>query len=200
MRACDARSAGARFADARFAVVDVETSGLSVRRHRILQVAVVTVEGGTVVDEWSSLVRLRWPLQRVGPRRIHGIGRADLRHAPARDEVLAELAARLDGAIFTAHNAEFDWAFVERAARRAGVPIPPAPRLCTLRLSRRLDPERALSHRLGDIGARYGVANERPHDALHDARVTAAILPHLLAAHGVATTADLAPLYERAAR
>ena len=40
----------------RFAVVDIETSGLSLRRHRILQVAVVVVEGGAVVDEWAVLV------------------------------------------------------------------------------------------------------------------------------------------------
>src|SRR6056297_2345408 len=48
-----------------FAVVDLETSGFSMRRHRILQIGLVTVDGdGTVIDEWSSLVKLRWPLQR----------------------------------------------------------------------------------------------------------------------------------------
>src|SRR5881394_1941380 len=97
----------------RFAVVDVETSGMSLRRHRILQVAVVSVEAGEVVDEWSSLVRLRWPWQRVGQRRLHGIDRRSLRGAPSRREVLGQLAARLDGAIFTAHNASFDWSFIE---------------------------------------------------------------------------------------
>ena len=40
----------------RFAVVDIETSGLSDRRHRILQIAAATVENGEVVDEWSSLI------------------------------------------------------------------------------------------------------------------------------------------------
>lgn len=181
----------------RFAVVDIETSGLSLRRHRILQVAVVTVDQGSVVDEWSSLVRLRWPWQRVGPRSVHGIDRRSLRGAPRLDEVLRELARRLDGSVFTAHNAAFDWAFIERAARRRGVPLPSVRQLCTLRMSRRLDPERNASHRLGDLCLRYAVSNARPHDALHDARATAAVLHHLLEANAVAATTDLDPLYER---
>jgi DNA polymerase-3 subunit epsilon len=180
----------------RFAVVDIETSGLSLRRHRILQLAVVTVEDGKIVDEWSSLVRLRWPWQRVGPRAVHGIERRSLRTAPVRQQVLHELADRLDGTVFTAHNAAFDWSFIERAARRDRVTLPPVQRLCTLRLSRRLDPDRTASHRLDDLCLRYDVSNDRPHHALYDARATAAVLPHLLAAHQIATADDLDPLYE----
>ena len=181
----------------RFAVVDIETSGLSTRWHRILQVAVVTVDGDGIADEWSTLVGLRWPLQRVGPRRVHGIRRRHLRHAPDQRAVLRALAERLDGAVFTAHNAGFDWAFLERASRRSHVALTPSSRLCTLRLSRSLDPERQLSHRLADVCERYGIVNERAHDALHDARATAQALPYLLAAHGVTGPADLDPLYER---
>ena len=180
----------------RFAVVDIETSGLSLRRHRILQVAVVTVDNGVMVDEWSSLVRLRWPWQRVGPRAVHGIDRRSLRTAPDRRQVLTELAERLDGTVFTAHNAAFDWSFIERAARRDHVVLPPVQRLCTLRLSRKLDPDRLSSHRLDDLCVRYDVANDRPHHALYDAKATAAVLPYLLAGHQVAAAADLDPLYE----
>jgi DNA polymerase-3 subunit epsilon len=181
----------------RFAVVDIETSGLSTRRHRILQVAVVTVRDDEIVDEWSSLVKLRWRYQRIGPRRVHGLGRAELRTAPHQYDVLRQLAARLDGAVFTAHNAQFDWSFIERAAARAGVGLRPAHRLCTLTLSRLLDPERRYSHRLADVCERYGVTNDHPHDARFDARATAQVLPHLLAAHGISDAADLGPFYER---
>ena len=181
----------------RFGVIDLETSGLSTRRHRILQVAAVVVEDGEIVDEWVSLVRLRWRFGRVGPRRVHGLQRAELRSAPPQTAVLAELAGRLDGTVVTAHNIGFDWPFVVRAARRAGVDLPTGRRLCTLRLSRRLDPDRAMSHRLVDVCERYGIGNDRPHDALHDARATAQLLPHLLIAHGVATADDLDALYER---
>jgi len=180
-----------------FAVVDIETSGLSLRRNRILQVAVVSIEDGAVVDEWSSLVRLRWPWQRVGARSVHGIDRRALRTAPDRRDVMRQLAGRLEGSVFTAHNAAFDWSFIERAARRDRVVLPPVRRLCTLRLSRRLDPERAASHRLDDLCRRYDVTNSRPHDALQDALATAAVLQHLLAANQVTEAGDLEPLYER---
>ncbi len=183
----------------RFAVVDIETSGLSTRRHRILQVAVVTIDNGVVVDEWTSLIKLRWPwpIHRVGPRRVHGIGRKTLRGAPGQRTVLTELAERLDGAVFTAHNVGFDWPFIVRAANQAGVELTPSGRLCTLRMSRSLDPARELSHRLADVCERYGISNDRPHDALYDARATAAALPHLLIAHEVSAPHDLRPLYER---
>ena len=180
----------------RFAVVDVETSGLSTRRNRILQIGVVTVEpDGTVVDTWSSLVRLRRPWSRVGPRKVHGITRRTLRGAPRSDAVLHELRDRLAGAVFTAHNAEFDAAFIERAADRDHVPLALGRRLCTLQLSRRLDPDRQLTHGLADLCARYDVPLERHHDALADATATAAVLPHLLAAHGVLDESDLDALY-----
>ena len=180
----------------RFAVVDVETSGLSSRRHRILQIGVVTVEGdGTVVDQWSTLVRLTWPWSRVGPRRVHGITRRALRGAPPAAEAMAELGRRIDGAVFTAHNADFDAAFIEAAAARSGVRLRLHKRLCTLQLSRRLDPDRQLTHGLAEVCARYDITIERQHDALHDARATAAVLPHLLIAHGVADEVDLDALY-----
>ena len=183
-----------------FAVVDLETSGLSARRHRVLQIGLVTVTAdGTVVDEWSSLVKLRWPLQRVGPTDIHGITRRHLKDAPLLGDTLDELGDRLDGSILTAHNARFDAAFLARATRRRTpddrLRVGLSPLLCTLRMSRRLDPSREQSHRLADVCARYDVVLDRPHDALSDATATAEILPHLLAAHGITDASQLAPFY-----
>lgn len=180
----------------RFAVVDVETSGLSLRRHHVLQVGVVVVDGdGEVIDRWSSLVapRSRW-FFRVGPTSIHGIHRRQVRAAPPAPVVMAELARRIDGARFVAHNAPFDVAFLRKASRRSGVELSIHDPLCTLRLSRALDPDRTLSHRLGDVCSRYDIELIRPHDALADADATAAVLPHLLRAHGVTTVDQLASL------
>ena len=75
----------------RFAVVDVETSGLSLRRDHVLQVGIVVVDGdGVVLDRWSSLLapRSRW-FFRVGPTKLHGIRRRDVRHAPPGPQVPA---------------------------------------------------------------------------------------------------------------
>ncbi len=183
----------------RFAVVDVETSGLSVQRHHVLQVGVVVVDGsGTVLHRWSSLVapRSRWWF-RVGPTRLHGIHRRQVRAAPPAAEVMAQLAAVLHGTRFVAHNAEFDLAFLRKAAAGAGVELPITQPLCTLRLSRQLDPQRQLSHRLADLCARYDIQLIRPHDALCDADATAAVLPHLLQAHGIVTVDQLPSLPTR---
>lgn len=185
----------------RFAVVDLETSGFSTRRHRILQIGMVTVEAdGAIIDEWSSMVKLRWPLSRVGPTEVHGITRPMLKDAPQLEMVLDEFGERMNGSVFTAHNARFDGGFLTRATRRrdSGDPARIAldARLCTLRMSRRLDPERQQSHTLSDVCARYGVDLDRPHDALEDARATAQILPHLLDEHGISEVADLRPFYD----
>ena len=179
-----------------FAVVDVETSGLRPGRDHVIQIGVVTVTAdGTEVDRWSTLVRLRRPWYRVGPKHIHGISRWSLRGAARPAEAFGQLAARLDGAVFTAHNAAFDAAFIERSSRLCDVPIHIERRLCTLDLSRRLDPERLQAHGLADVCARYHVALTRHHDALADAEATAAVLPHLLAAHGVTAAGELADTF-----
>jgi len=177
----------------RFAVVDVETSGLSLRRDNVLQVGVVVVDGeGNVLDRYCSLLapRFRW-WYRVGPTELHGIRRRDVRGAPPAAHVLTELATRLHGARFVAHNAEFDVAFLRKAAKKAKVGLVIDSPICTLRLSRKLDPERTLSHRLADMCERYDIQVVRPHDALADADATAAALPHLLRAHGIVTTDQL---------
>ena len=166
----------------RYAVFDVETSGLSAKRHRVLQIAVVVIdEDGNILTEWSSYVRRRFG--RVGPTGIHGIRRRDLRHAPKFRELMPTLVDRFGDAIVVGHNVDFDWSFLRRAFRKAGYPLPDATRLCTLQLSRSLDPDRKLRHRLSDLCERYDVNLERAHDALADARATAEVLPHLLRAH-----------------
>jgi DNA polymerase III epsilon subunit-like protein len=179
-------------ASTRFAVLDVETSGLRPDRHRLLQIGVVRVLGdGTVIDRWDTLLRAPW--RPLGGRDIHGLSRRSLRGAPRLRQVAGQLATALEGSIVCAHNAEFDWLFVSRGLRRAGVPPPDVVRLCTLRLSRSLDPERERSHRLGDLCLRYQVPLTRAHDAAADAAATAALLPLLLAEARITDRAQLAP-------
>jgi DNA polymerase-3 subunit epsilon len=176
----------------RFAVVDVETSGLRPHRDHVLQIAVVVVEAdGTIVDRWSTLIRPRRWWHRVGPRHIHGITRRALRSAPRANEAYAELARRIGDGVVTAHNARFDAEFIERAASRAGVVLRLDRFVCTLDLSRRLDPDRQQYHGLADLCTRYGVVLNGHHDALVDATATAAVLPYLLQANGVTDRAGL---------
>jgi DNA polymerase-3 subunit epsilon len=179
----------------------VETSGLNMRSDQVLQIAVIGLDlqpdGAAHTSEWSTMVRTRYLWDSVGPRHIHGIRRRDLWRAPSLSEVLQEFSSRIAGRIFTAHNAAFDSGFILAAAHRSGQKIDLDPRLCTLELSRRLDPNRQLRHRLSDIAERHGISHDNPHDALEDARTTAAILPNLLRAHQITRYEDLKPHFLR---
>ncbi len=171
----------------RFAVIDTETTGLEPESCRLLQVAVVIATGdGTIERQWSSYVRRHhWRPGRLGAWHIHGITRRHLRGGRPLGEVLATVDTMAQGATVLAHNAPFDLGFLRAEAGRTGVTAIAGPAVCSLLLSRSLDPERTMSHKLGAIAERTGVEPARVHDALADALVTAAVLPHLLHAAGV---------------
>lgn len=179
--------------DVRFAVVDTETTGLSTDDDRVLQIGVVVLRGDATVEHQfvTYLKRLSWGLGHVGAYHVHGITRRQLRRGMRPVEALEMLNELIDGCVFTAHNAKFDLGFLRSDSTRLEVPLKVTGPLCTLALSRKLDPSRSMSHKLGDVAARYGKSTDRPHDALADAQLTAAVLPSLLAAHRVATYGDL---------
>jgi DNA polymerase-3 subunit epsilon len=182
-----------RLEEVDFVVVDVETTGLDPDADTVLQLGVVvTRTDGIVRDEWVTYLRRRhWRPGRLGAHHVHGITRRHLRGGIRPADALARLNATLDRGLFVAHNARFDLGFLEHEARLADTALRLDATLCTLLLSRALDPRRTMSHRLGDVLARHGVAIDRPHDALADALGAASVLPRLLAANGIATTDDL---------
>ena len=177
----------------RFAVVDTETTGLSTDDDRVLQVGVVVVRGnGAVEKEFVTYVRrLTWGFGHVGAFHIHGITRRQLRGGIKPREALEELNALISDCVFTAHNAKFDIGFLQSDSTRLQIPLKLTGPLCTLNLSRKLDPQRAMSHKLKDVAARFGKSTQRPHDALADAQLTAAVLPELLSAHRITTYGEL---------
>ena len=169
------------------AVVDTETGGLNPATDPLLQVAVVHADispsgGLSITHEWSSLIGLRPPWRPIGAQHIHGIGRRALLRAPSERRVMSRVADLVTGRTLVAHNLDFDRSFLDAAAHRHGIPIAPDGELCTLQLSRSTDPERHLSHRLGDIAERHGVDLHGAHHALNDARATAEMLGRLIAA------------------
>ena len=183
----------------RFAVVDLETSGLSIERNRLLQIGLVVVDAsGHVSDSWSTFVRPRWwPIAKVGPSEIHGICIRDLRGSPRLGAALDEFNDRVAGCVIVAHNLEFDWGFLKVSAGRSGHVLPVSGRLCTLKMSRSLDPARSRSHRLSELCTYYGVEHAQPHHALSDAMATANLLPLLLQQANVTTSAQLERFVER---
>jgi DNA polymerase-3 subunit epsilon len=119
------------------------------------------------VEEWSSLVDPGVPIPPF-VQALTGITDAMVRAAPTFSSVAREVARRLDGCLFVAHNARFDFGFLKHEFGRVGVPFSPRV-LCTVRLSRRLDPE-ADGHGLDAVIARHGLDPGDRHRALGDAR------------------------------
>ena len=180
--------------DIRFAVVDTETTGLSGTDDYVLQLGVVISRSdGTIEEQYETFVRRNfWKPGRLGAFKVHGITRGNLRRGIAPIEMLERLNSYLVNTVFVAHNAKFYIAFLTGEANRAKTSIKLNGPLDTLKLSRSIDPKRSLSHRLGDVTARYNVVVTRPHDALADALGTALVLPHLLRSHNITTAEQLA--------
>ena len=134
---------------------------------RITEVGIVTVENGTVVEEWSTLVNPQCSIP-IEIQSLTGITNAMVRDAPSFDEIADQVRARLANATFVAHNARFDYGFIKNEFRRRGESFT-ADVLCTVRLSRRLYPEYN-RHGLDQLRDRHLLSMDGRHRALGDAR------------------------------
>ena len=183
-----------------FAVVDVETTGLRFDRDQILQIAVVLQDWSSqatstpATSVWSTYVRpTQFWSRDLGPQHVHGISRRHVIFAPTTAKAMRKFAQLTAGRIIVAHNAEFDTKFLRAAALEHRIDLSWAGVLCTLQMSRKLDPQRQQTHKLSTLCEKYGVALDQAHHAEHDARATAELLPHLLSAHGITNAESLQP-------
>jgi ATP-dependent Lhr-like helicase len=184
-----------RLGELSFAVVDVETTGLDPAVDHVLEIAVVRIGAdGDVRDEFSTLVAA----PTVGAVAVHGITAAHLVGAPRFSEVADSLRARLVADLVVGHNASFDLAFLHNEFARCGGHLPQLPFLCTIALGRLLDIEPRRT-RLATACERRGIALQRQHAALDDARATAALLAAYLR-EGDALGLDLRALARRGRR
>src|SRR3712207_1818935 len=88
------------------AVVDVETTGLSPRTDRIVEIGIVLLDSrGEVESEFETLIN---PGRDVGPTGIHGISASDVVDAPLFGDVAPHLRSLLAGRVVVALNALFD--------------------------------------------------------------------------------------------
>jgi DNA polymerase-3 subunit epsilon len=173
---------GTAFDSAEFVVVDLETTGTGPSRgDRITEAAAVLLTRKGVQPLFHSLVNPRQPIPPFITR-LTGIDDAMVAHAPTFDQIAGELAAHLAGRVFVAHNAQFDWGFLQAEFSRisdGGIESLVATRLCTVRLARRI--LRHLPRRnLDAVCAHYGIVNDSRHRALGDATATAEVLKRLL--------------------
>ncbi len=174
----------------RWAVVDVETTGVrAFRGDRIMEVAVVALDG-TVL--FHSLVNPGIPIPEFVAG-LTGIDARTVRNAPPFEAVADQLLAALEGCVFVAHNARFDWAFVSTEVERATGLLLQGPRVCTVRLARKLLPDLPRRN-LDTVSYHFGVEIEGRHRATGDAVAASKCLAKLIKlaqGNGAATLLDL---------
>jgi len=148
--------------------VDLETTGANPAFDRIIEVGIVKVTAGQIEYEWSALVD---PGESIPPliQGFTGITNDMVRGAPAFADIADEVFARIEGSLFVAHNARFDYGFLKNEFRRLERAFQPRV-LCTVKLSRALYPEHH-RHGLDALIARHNLACDARHRALGDARV-----------------------------
>jgi DNA polymerase-3 subunit epsilon len=170
-----------RLSETRFAVVDVETTGSSVTKGaRIVEFSAVFVEGGDIRGEYTTLVNPEaWIPGWI--TRLTGIEPHMVDDAPRFRDISTRVREALEGRVFVAHNVGFDWRFVAEELRMANSIIPEGPKLCTVRMARRVLP--GLRRRgLDSLSRYYDVDIVNRHRAGDDARATAVILLRMLEA------------------
>lgn len=151
-----------------YVLLDLETTGANPVSDRITEIAAIRVERGQIVERWETLVN---PGRDIPPfiQQIIGITDDMVRDAPAFAELAPRVAALLDGAVFVAHNARFDYGFIRNEFMRLEADFH-APVMCTVKLSRALFPEHH-RHGLDALIERHGFQCDARHRAMGDADV-----------------------------
>ncbi|MBV8635917.1 MAG: ethanolamine utilization protein, partial [Burkholderiaceae bacterium] len=154
------------------AIVDLETTGGHITRDRITEIGIVLVDGKHV-ERYSTLVN---PGQPIPPfiEKMTGISNDMVADAPSFESLAEEVLAKLQGRLFIAHNARFDYGFLKNAFKRIGLKFQTEV-LCSVKLSRKLYPQH-YKHNLDSLIERHGIVLEERHRALADAEAVWAFL------------------------
>jgi DNA polymerase-3 subunit epsilon len=159
---------------ARFVVVDLETTGGRASAGSIIEIGACRMEGQRITAKFETLVRPRMAI----PRFISGltsITNEMVRDAPSIEQALPAFRDFLADSVMVAHNAQFDHSFLDFEFRRLfGLGLR-NPVLCTLRLSRRLLPS-LKRRRLDALAEHFGLSTAGRHRGLGDARMAAELL------------------------
>lgn len=179
--------------DVTFAVLDLETTGLSPERDRITEVGVVKARRGEVLGELATLVHPGRPIP-PGITAVTGITPAMVAGHPPIEAVLPTLLEFLGDSVLVAHNAGFDTRFLAAALARHGHPPLGLEVVDTAAVARRVLRDEVRSVKLSRLAAHFRSPVTPDHRALTDARATLHVLHGLLervGSLGATTLADL---------
>lgn len=161
----------------RFTVIDIETTGLRAGTDKITEIAIVKFDGSQVIDTYNTLIN---PEIRIPPQitRLTGITNEMVQDAPYFYEVAKEIVEWTEGAVFVAHNVNFDYRFIQQEFKSLGYTFSKK-KLCTVRMSRKAFPG-LKSYSLGNLIKRFGIEVKDRHRALDDALATAELLRKIM--------------------
>lgn len=160
-----------------YAIVDIETTGGYAENHRITEIAIYHHDGISITDSYHTLINpgRNIPYYITG---LTGITSEMVSLAPSFERVAKEIHQWLDGKIFVAHNAHFDYSFLRKELEQVGIAWN-ARKLCTVRLSRKIIPG-LRSYSLGSLAESLGIEIKNRHRAGGDAEATVKVFDELL--------------------
>ncbi|MGN1315202.1 MAG: PolC-type DNA polymerase III [Lachnospiraceae bacterium] len=155
-----------------FVIFDIETTGFSPVKNRIIEIGAVRVQGGEISGHFSAFVNPGVPIP-YEIVKLTGIDDTQVMNAPPIEEVLPEFLAFCGDAVLVAHNASFDMSFILENCTRQGRGTNYT-YMDTLALARVLLPGQA-KHTLDAVCKTLKISLENHHRAVDDAQATAEI-------------------------
>ncbi len=161
-----------------YTVIDVETTGLSKHFHQITEIAAARIRNGEIVERYQTLVN---PQVRIPHfiTQLTGISNQMVSNAPTIKQALPSFLDFLQKDVFVAHNATFDFSFLDHNLKLYYGQNLFNQTLCTKKLANRLVPQ--LSHkRLQDLCQHFHINNTQAHRAMGDVQATALVFNNML--------------------
>ncbi|MEQ8470386.1 MAG: exonuclease domain-containing protein [Marinoscillum sp.] len=159
-----------------YAIIDTETTGGIPRFSRLTDISIFLYDGESIVDEFSSLINPEIPIPPFITQ-LTGIDDDMVSGAPLFEEIAQQVIEITQGAIFVAHNVNFDYGMLRSEFGRMRYDYQ-RPKLCTVRLARKYIPGHR-SYGLGNICADLGIPINGRHRARGDAEATVELF-HLI--------------------
>jgi DNA polymerase-3 subunit epsilon len=159
-----------------FAIIDVETTGLSPSAEKITEIAVYLHDGIRITDEYQTLINpeKRIPYQITG---LTGISNSMVTEAPRFCDIAKDIVELTQDRIIVGHNVSFDYRFLRQEFKSLFYDFK-RKTLCTKQLSRKLIPGRS-SYGLGSLSKDLNITNDSRHRAGGDALATVKLFEHL---------------------
>lgn len=158
-------------------VLDTETTGLDFTRERLVEFAAVRLENGKIVDEYQTLINPEQHI-RKSSMAIHGITPEMVEDAPTEAEAMPKILEFIGDYPIVAHNAIFDYSFLNEAKLRTTGESMENPRIDTQAMFREVAPDLE-SHGLEALTQRFNVELNNHHRAMADTMGLALAYPKL---------------------